>query len=216
MSDNFEGQRQELVKKHIRPQKVSQKVSAAFLKIPRHEFVPGEYQNQAYEDHALPIGYGQTISQPSLMALMTDYLKLKRDSTVLEIGTGSGYQAAILSHLAKQVFTVEIIPELAQSAKQKLLKLGIDNVHVAIANGTLGLPEHAPYDALIVTAGGKNIPHTLVDQLKEGGRIVMPVGETLANQQLVCGVKKQGQLKTCAIENVAFVPLIGQLGWEKN
>lgn len=215
MDDNFESQRQELVDAHIRPQRISQRVSRAFLKIPRHEFVPGEYQQQAYEDRALPIGYGQTISQPSLVATMTNLAKVKTSDIVLEIGTGSGYQAAILSHLAKQVFTVEIIPELAQSAKQKLFQLGINNVQVEVANGTLGLTEHAPYDAIIVTAGGKNIPQTLVDQLKEGGRIVMPVGDTLANQQLVYGIKKRGQLQTQTIENVAFVPLVGQLGWNK-
>lgn len=200
-----------LVNNYIQPfGTFDKKVLRAFLKVPRHKFVPKEYQKEAYFDIALPIGKEQTISQPSLVALMTQSLNLKGNEKVLEIGTGSGYQSAILSKLVREVYTVEIIPSLAQKAKRVLKKLGCSNVHVYIANGSIGLPEKAPFDAIIVTAGAIKIPKELTEQLKDNGRIVIPVGENQLNQKLIVGIKKNGRLRTQEIESVAFVPLVGK------
>ncbi len=192
------------------------RVLHAFKMVPRDLFVPEEYKFKAYEDICLPIGEGQTISQPSLVALMTGLLELKEDETVLEIGTGSGFQAAVLSYLAKKVYTVERIASLASKAKKILGLLHCSNVHVTIANGTIGLPHHAPYDAIIVTAGAPNIPQPLIDQLKLSGRIVIPVGESPNDQKLIVGVKSDHSLETQTIEDVRFVPLVGKFGWKLN
>ena len=214
---NFEQRRKDLVENYVKRAGVTdERVIQAFLKVPRHEFVFPEYLSEAYIDTALPIGEGQTISQPSLVALMTQELKLKGPEKVLEIGTGSGYQAAILSQLAKEVYTVERIESLARQSRDSLNHLGYENVRVFVANGTVGLPKHAPFDAIIVTAGAKYIPKALIDQLQEQGRIVIPVGEDAWSQELKVGVKRKGKLELEDIELVRFVPLIGKHGWRKN
>lgn len=211
---DFQKQAKKLVDEYIRPQGLTnEKILSALLKVPRHEFVPKEYRSEAYLDIALPIGENQTISQPSLVALMTQSLHLKGGEKVLEIGTGSGYQTAILSHLAKEVYSVEILPKLAVKAQKTLKKLHLANVHVFKANGTIGLKQFAPYDAIIVTAGGREIPNPLIDQLKDGGRIVIPVGDNMYNQELKVGIKNAGKLEIFNLWPVAFVPLTGIHGW---
>lgn len=207
--------RKQLIEDYIKPAGVTdRRVLHAVATVPRHTFVPRQFRKDAYRDIPLPIGNGQTISQPSLVALMTQYLELTGHETVLEIGTGSGYQAAILSLLAKKVYTIERITTLAKRALRILKKLTYSNVEVFAANGTLGLPEKAPFNGIIVTAGAPEIPQTLVDQLKEGGRIVIPVGRSQLDQQLVVGIKKKGKLMTRTVESVRFVPLIGKEGWK--
>ena len=177
----------------------------------RHRFVPGDLQSRAYENRPLPIGYGQTISQPYIVALMTDLLELEAGDVVLEIGTGSGYQAAILSRLVRQVYSIEIIPELAKSASNRLSRLGFDNVEVQNKDGYYGWQEHAPYDAIIVTAAISHIPPPLVRQLKPGGVLIIPVGPVFQVQQLSL-VKKDpaGELTTRQILPVRFVPFTGK------
>ena len=216
MSDNhYSLLRKRLVEEYVKPAGVTdRRILNAVATVPRHAFVPRQFRKDAYRDIPLPIGNGQTISQPSLVALMTQYLSLQRDTTVLEIGTGSGYQAAILSLLAKKVYTIERITTLAKRALRNLKKLTYSNVEVIAANGTLGLPEKAPFDGIIVTAGAPEIPQTLIDQLKEGGRIVIPVGRSQMDQQLLVGIKKKGKLTTKIVELVRFVPLIGEKGWQ--
>jgi len=189
-------------------------VLEAIRRVPRHEFVPPSMKNRAYKDIPLPIGHAQTISQPSLVALMTQLLKLTNEKTVLEIGTGSGYQAAILSLLSKHVHTIERIPSLAKKAAKTLRRMGYTNIDVITANGTIGLPDHAPYDAIIVTAGSPNIPDALVEQLAEEGRIAIPVGPEKESQELVVGIKRDGELIQRGVETVRFVPLIGENGWQ--
>lgn len=204
----------EFVENYIKPAGVADKqVLSAFLKIPRHKFVLREHQRDAYLDIPLPIGEGQTISQPSLVAVMTQALELKGREKVLEIGTGSGFQAAILSQLAKKVYTIEVIGRLADRAAKTLKKLHCNNVHVKVGDGSQGLPDYAPYDAIIVTAAGNQIPQPLIEQLKVGGRIVIPVGESLYRQQLKVGKKFGNTIKFIDIEPVAFVPLIGKFGF---
>jgi len=207
-SDTFDEKRKALVEGFIIPLRIELKITNVLGKVPRHEFIAPEYRDSVYENNALPIGEGQTISQPSLVALMTNLLELKGSERVLEVGTGSGYQAAILSYLVKEVYTIERIQLLAKKAIKTLKKLKINNVFVYVGDGSLGLPKYAPYDAIIVTAGANKIPKPLVDQLKDGGRIVIPVGEDRVNQKLTVGYKRQGVLETKEIENVRFVPLI--------
>jgi protein-L-isoaspartate(D-aspartate) O-methyltransferase len=184
------------------------RVLAALLKVERHRFVPEGYVNSAYSDQPLPIGEGQTISQPYIVALMTELLELKGDEKVLEVGTGSGYQAAILAELAMQVYTVEIVESLASSAKNRLLELGYQNVKVKSGDGYLGWPEAAPFDAVIVTAAPDHIPKPLLDQLKEGGRMVVPVGTH--TQELEKIVKRSGKMEKIDIIPVLFVPMTGE------
>jgi protein-L-isoaspartate(D-aspartate) O-methyltransferase len=210
---SYDKKLERLVKEHIKPLGVEQRIIEAFQKVPRHEFIPNEYKDSAYEDNALPIGEGQTISQPSLVALMTASLGLSGNEKVLEIGAGSGYQAAILSGLAKEVFTVERVKKLVQKAKNTLERLGYDNVRVYEADGTLGLPKYAPFDGIIVTAGAKDVPESLENQLKEGGRMVIPVGKDMWDQRLMVGQKNEGKLELTEVEPVRFVPLIGEQGW---
>lgn len=177
----------------------------------RHRFVPDDLQSRAYENRPLPIGHGQTISQPYIVALMTDLLELEAGDVVLEIGTGSGYQAAILSRLVKQVYSIEIIPELAKSASKRLNRLGFDNIEVQNRDGYYGWQEHAPFDAIIVTAAISHIPPPLVQQLKPGGVLIIPVGPVFQVQQLSL-VKKspEGELTTRQILPVRFVPFTGK------
>jgi protein-L-isoaspartate(D-aspartate) O-methyltransferase len=182
-------------------------VLQAMRTVPRHEFVPEEVRAQAYEDQPLPIGFGQTISQPFIVALMTDLLDVGPDDTVLEIGTGSGYQAAVLSPLAGQVYSVEIIPELGQRAAEVLLRLGFNNVQTKVADGYYGWPEAAPFDGIVVTAAASQIPPPLVEQLKPGGRMVIPVGGAFFAQQLMLVEKgADGKVTTRQLLPVQFVP----------
>jgi protein-L-isoaspartate(D-aspartate) O-methyltransferase len=185
--------------------------------VPREVFVPDHLREAAYADFALPIGEGQTISQPYIVALMIEALNLSEQDRVLEIGTGSGYGAAVLSRIASEVYTIERRKDLAQSAEEKFLELGYDNIHVRYGDGTKGWEEYAPYDAVIVTAGGPQIPEPLLQQLKIGGRLVIPQGSKLTHQELVC-IKKKGEkeYRQDKISNVRFVPLIGEKGWPES
>jgi protein-L-isoaspartate(D-aspartate) O-methyltransferase len=187
------------------------RVMAAMAKVPRHEFVPAGQRDHAYENRPLPIGYGQTISQPYIVALMSDLIKPQPGDRVLELGTGSGYQAAILAELVAQVYSIEIIEELGKEAGERLSRLGYDNVTLRIGDGYYGWEEHAPFDAIVVTAAASHVPPPLVAQLKPGGRMVIPVGSRFLTQQLVL-VEKQadGQLLTRQILPVKFVPLTGE------
>lgn len=185
-------------------------VMRAMGTVPRHEFVPREYQADAYENRPLPIGYGQTISQPYIVALMTDLLEIAKGDKVLEIGTGSGYQAAILNELTHNVFTIEIIEPLGKRASETFRRLHMDNIQVRIGDGYYGWQDRAPFDAIIVTAAADHVPPPLVEQLKNGGRMVIPVGSRFFVQQLVLVVKDdQGKLTTRQLLPVRFVPLTG-------
>jgi protein-L-isoaspartate(D-aspartate) O-methyltransferase len=184
-------------------------VLKAMETVPRHEFVPDAYVKQAYNDHPLPIGYGQTISQPYIVAIMTQLLGLQRSSKVLEIGTGSGYQAAILAELVDQVYSVEVIEALCTEATDRLARLGYKNVEVRCGDGYYGWEEHAPFDAIIVTCAPDHIPQPLVDQLADGGRMVIPVGPPGAYQVLWSVTREGEQVKTERKMGVAFVPLTG-------
>lgn len=189
---------------------LSEKVLAVMSRVPRHCFVPQALRPHAYGNHPLPIGHDQTISQPYMVALMTALLALDSHHRVLEIGTGSGYQAAVLSGLAGQVYSLEVVPQLAASVARLLAALGYANVSVKAGDGCLGWPVHAPYDRIIVTAAAKHIPQPLLDQLKPGGRLVIPVGGHAEFQQLQLITKDAaGQLQHQAIEPVRFVPFIG-------
>jgi protein-L-isoaspartate(D-aspartate) O-methyltransferase len=185
-------------------------VLRAMRTVPRHEFVLAEYLDMAYADRPLPIGYGQTISQPYIVAAMTELLKLRRGDRVLEIGSGSGYQAAILAELTDEVYTVEIIDELYERASATLKRLGYDSVKFKHADGYYGWEEHAPYDAIIVTAAPDHIPQPLVTQLKDGGRLVIPVGPPGSYQTLWLIEKHGDKTVSKQIMGVAFVPLTGQ------
>lgn len=186
------------------------RVLDAMRKVPRDRFVPSESKAYAYENGPVPIGYGQTISQPYIVALMTDLLDPESDDIVLEIGTGSCYQAAVLSLLVKRVYTVEIIAELAEQARERLMRLCYANVEVRAGDGYHGWPEHAPYDGIIVTAAAPYLPKALLDQLRPGGRMVIPIGLPYRHQELMLVEKdKQGQIETRSILDVAFVPLTG-------
>jgi protein-L-isoaspartate(D-aspartate) O-methyltransferase len=184
--------------------------------VARHEFVPESYRNYAYEDGPLPIGYGQTISQPYIVALMTELANLSRDQRglskgkkALEIGTGSGYQAAVLAEIIDSVYTIEIVKELGESARERLTRLGYQKVNTKIGDGYFGWEEHAPFDAIIVTAAAEHIPPPLINQLKEGGRMVIPVGHPYFTQNLVLVEKKDGKVTSRDIIPVRFVPLTG-------
>jgi len=187
------------------------RVLAAMRKVPRHEFVPEAYRHQAYEDCPLPIGHGQTISQPFIVAFMTEKLEPKPTDKVLEVGTGSGYQAAVLAELVAEVYTIEIIEPLAKQAKATLHRLGYTNVHVRTGDGYKGWAEAAPFDAIIVTCAPDHVPRPLVDQLKEGGRMIIPVGLP-GDQDLVLLTKKAGQIEKRAVLPVLFVPMTGSRG----
>lgn len=186
------------------------RVIEALRRVPRHAFVPEELQWAAYQNTALPIGYRQTISQPYIVALMTELINPKEDDVILEIGTGSGYQAAVLSCLVKQVYSLEIIEELAQQARERLQHMGFDNIEVRAGNGCFGWPEHAPYDAIVVTAATAQIPPELIAQLKRGGSLVIPVGDRYLGQDLkIISKEKTGRLVERSVLPVVFVPLTG-------
>lgn len=207
-ADDFYALRKRMVEKQIVARGIKdEKVLDALLEVERHKFVPKNLQYFAYTDHPLPIGYGQTISQPYIVALMTELLDLKPDEKLLEIGTGSGYQAAVLSLLCKQVYTIEILEPLAENSAKLLSDLGYTNVAVKCGDGFLGWEEYAPFDAIIVTCAPEEIPPKLVEQLKEGGRIVIPVGDKFQQLQLVVK-KKRGKIKVKDITPVRFVPMI--------
>jgi len=190
------------------------KVIEAMYKVPRHLFVNKADIEKAYDDIALPIGYGQTISQPYMVAIMTELLQLQGDEKVLEIGTGSGYQAAILAELAKEVYSVERIYSLAKEAEERLNELGYTNIWIFVRDGTLGLSEYAPFDRIIITAAAPEIPETLKKQLKEGGIIVAPVGSRYSQQLLK--IKKEGEKFNQSYHTLClFVPLIGKYGWQR-
>ncbi|ADE11435.1 protein-L-isoaspartate(D-aspartate) O-methyltransferase [Sideroxydans lithotrophicus] len=189
---------------------ISARVLAVMSRVPRHRFVPEAESYSAYFNHPLPIGHGQTISQPYIVALMTDLLQVNKQHSVLEIGTGSGYQAAVLSELAGKVYSIEIVEPLAAAAAKVLRESGYANVEVKAGDGSLGWPEHAPYDGIIVTAAAEEIPQLLLDQLKPGGRMVIPVGGYYDVQQLLLISKdREGNLQRRNIEPVRFVPLTG-------
>lgn len=185
------------------------RVRQAMEQVPRHLFVPAAEQSLAYIDHALPIGHGQTISQPYIVALMTDLLATRPDHVVLEVGTGSGYQAAVLSLLVKQLYSIEVVADLASEAAERLKRLGYANVEVRAGDGAEGWPEHAPFDGIIVTAAGPVVPPALVEQLKPGGRLVIPVGEAHRQDLRVVHKRADGSTETRSIIPVAFVPLTG-------
>ena len=198
------------------PARIDPRVLAVMSEIPRHEFVPGWVKSRAYVDNAVPIGHGQTISQPFVVALMTDLLDVRLGHRVLEIGTGSGYQAAVLSKLVAQVYTIEIVEPLAREAAERLNRMGYANVTVRVGDGYAGWPEHAPFDRIMVTAGATHIPPDLVAQLKPGGRMIIPVGERLATQKLTMVEKdSSGKVSSRALIPVAFVPLIEKAARER-
>ncbi len=207
--------RERMVETQIKARGIKdERVLKAMLKVPRHLFVDEALRDQAYGDFPLPIGEGQTISQPYIVALMTEALELKGNERVLEIGTGSGYQTAILAELALWVYTIERFPTLLERAKKVLKELGYKNISFKLDDGTLGWKEAAPFDAIIVTAASPDIPPPLVEQLAEGGRMVIPIGDEFS-QTLIKGVKKGGKLHTKALEPVRFVKLVGAYGFKE-
>jgi protein-L-isoaspartate(D-aspartate) O-methyltransferase len=208
----WESQRKQMVAWQIRARGIrNPEVLRAMSTVPRHRFVPYRVRQRAYEDTPLPIGAGQTISQPFIVALMSDVLKLDRSKKVLEIGTGSGYQAAVLGELAGQVYSIEIVTALGETAKSVLQQLGYTNVHVRIGDGYQGWPEQAPFDAIIVTCAPTHIPRPLQDQLAEGGRLVIPVGGR-GRQELVLLAKIKGKIREHKIIPVRFVPMVDGKG----
>ncbi|NPV09994.1 MAG: protein-L-isoaspartate(D-aspartate) O-methyltransferase [Anaerolineae bacterium] len=209
--DGFARERAAMVKKQMQDRDISDPtVLAAMESVPRHEFVPVESRDQAYADWPLPIGYGQTISQPYIVALMTQLAQVEPGDKVLEVGTGSGYQAAVLAEITDSVYSVEIIPELAAAARERLDSLGYAKVVTAVRDGYYGWEEHAPYDAIIVTAAPDHVPPSLVEQLAEGGRLVIPVGPPGFFQTLWLIEKTPEGIKRSSLGSVAFVPLTGQ------
>lgn len=191
-----------------------ERVLKAMAKVPRELFVPPEVRHLAYEDAPLPIGFGQTISQPYIVALMSEALELKGNEKVLEVGTGSGYQAAILAELAREVISIERIPELAERARQILEDLGYKNVRIYLDDGVMGYPQEAPFDGIIVTAGAPSVPHSLLSQLGVGGRLVIPVGSRL-EQELLKITRTNGNPKVETLGGCRFVPLIHKEAWPK-
>jgi protein-L-isoaspartate(D-aspartate) O-methyltransferase len=209
--DKFVQARALMVNEQIAPRGIdNENILMAMRKIPRHKFVPDDMLELAYNDHPLPIGYGQTISQPFIVALMTQTLNPKPGQRILEIGTGSGYQAAVLAELGVEVYTVEIIPELAQQANQRLDDLGYTNIHKLNADGYFGWQEFAPFDAIMVTAAPDHLPQPLANQLSENGRLVIPIGPVGFLQTLWLFEKVEGELSATNLGGVTFVPLTGE------
>jgi protein-L-isoaspartate(D-aspartate) O-methyltransferase len=220
-AEPYEEQRRELVDEIRRDVRLTSRetgraqlaegVMEVMARVPRHEFVPAGQRRYAYQNRPLPIGYGQTISQPYIVALMTDLLRVEREDRVLEVGTGSGYQAAVLAELEADVYTMEIIPELGREVAERFERLGYDGITTRIGDGYFGWQDHAPFDGIIVTAAATHIPPSLVRQLKPGGRMVIPVGGPFRVQQLTMVEKsEQGEVTTRQLLPVAFVPLTGE------
>jgi protein-L-isoaspartate(D-aspartate) O-methyltransferase len=210
-SSEFAAEREKMVQEQLKPRGIhDERVLAAMAKVPREVFVPENMRAQSYADSALPIGHEQTISQPFIVAYMTEQLRLQPTDRVLEIGTGSGYQAAVLAELAKDVYTIEIVEPLAKEASARLARLDYNNAHVKIGDGYQGWPEVAPFDAIIVTCAPDKVPEPLAQQLKEGGRMIIPVGSGMMDQQLYLLEKKDGELAQRAILPVRFVPMAGE------
>ena len=211
----FAAERQRMVQEQLMPRGVhDERVLAAMSKVPREEFVPDNLRDKSYSDNALPIGHDQTISQPFIVAFMTEQLRPQPTDRVLEIGTGSGYQAAVLAELVKEVYTIEIIEPLAKDASARLARLDYNNAHVKVGDGYQGWPEVAPFDAIIVTCAPDKVPQPLTQQLKEGGRMIIPVGNGL-DQQLYLLEKKEGQMAERAILPVRFVQMTGEAATKK-
>ena len=209
--DEFAEARKAMVESDIKARGISDpEVLEAMDNIKRHNFVPGNVKSQSYADHPLPIGYGQTISQPYIVALMTESLELKPGDKVLEIGTGSGYQAAVLAEIVDDVYSIEIIRELAERAEQTLKSQGYANVKVKNADGYFGWEEYAPFDAVIITAAADHIPPPLIEQLADGGRLIIPLGSVRYYQTLTLATKYGADLKTKYITSVRFVPMTGE------
>ena len=211
----FEELRDFMVRTQLIPRGIQdERVLRAMRKVPRHIFVDESVRQNAYEDMALPIGEGQTISQPYMVAVMTELLELKGTEKVLEVGTGSGYQAAILAELSKKIYTVERFEKLAQEAEKKFRALGYSNIYVKAGDGTLGWPEESPFDRIIITAGTPKVPDPLIRQLAQGGIIVAPVGERFS-QQLIKVKKSERGLSEEFHTMCVFVPLVGKYGWHR-
>jgi protein-L-isoaspartate(D-aspartate) O-methyltransferase len=214
MNKNFDILRKKMVEEQLINRNIKDKrVLDAFLKIPRHDFVPDDVKKFAYDDSPLPIGFGQTISQPYMVAAMTELLDLKEDHILLEIGTGSGYQAAIASQLCKFVYTIERISELAEFARQNLDNLGISNVEIIVGDGSLGYADKAPYDRILYTAAAPFVPDVIFKQLKNNGIIIVPEGER-HSQMLKKYIKKNSNIESCLYFGCIFVPLKGEHGFE--
>lgn len=208
-------ERERMVKKQIIARGVEDKrVLDAMLRVPRHVFVDKIYEHQAYNDYPLSVGHGQTISQPYIVAVMTELLRLAPTDTVLEVGTGSGYQTAILALLCKMVYTIERISALRMQARERLEKLGVANVAYMTGDGSLGWPQFAPYNGIIVTAGAPEVPNALIEQLAEKGRLVIPVGSEYY-QTLNVVTKQRGRVFRKEIFECTFVPLLGKQGWKE-
>ncbi len=212
LGDEYDQKRREMIEQDIRGRGVRDRAVLDVMgKIPRQAFVDSSYRSKAYEDHPLPIGEGQTISQPYVVALMTEALRLKRSDRVLEIGTGSGYQAAVLAGIVEQVYSIEIRKPLAGRAEKTLADLGYRNVKVRFGDGYFGWEEFAPFDAIIITAAANHIPPQLIKQLKEGGRLIVPLGSTVYFQTLTLVTKRGGQLDVEQLCPVSFVPMTGEM-----
>ncbi len=215
--NRYSAKRQGMIEKQLLTRGIKDpRVLAAFQETPRHLFVPEAFKNRAYFDRPLPIGVAQTISQPFMVALMTEKLDLNNRLQVLEIGTGSGYQTAILARLADRVYSVERIMSLAIQAREILESLKIRNILIKVSDGTLGWDEFAPYDRIIVTAGSPEIPRTLLKELKIGGKMIIPVGDNYAQKLLLVNKTSEEDFETEEICSCIFVPLIGKYGWEKS
>ena len=210
--DQYDLKRKQMVELDIRDRGMKDPVVLNVMgQVPRHLFVDAPYRDRAYEDHPLPIGEGQTISQPYVVALMTEALQLKPGDRVLEIGTGSGYQAAVLAEIVKEVYTIEIRKALADKAEKTLVDLGYRNVKVKYGDGYFGWNEQAPFDAIIIAAAANHIPPPLIKQLREGGRLIVPLGSTIYFQTLTLATKRKGELDVEQICPVAFVPMVGEM-----
>ena len=208
---SFEAAQQQMIKHHLKGRDITDPaVLKAMHEVPRHRFVPSALQEMAYADCPLPIGHSQTISQPYVVAFMTQMLEVRPEDTILEIGTGCGYQAAVLARLAKQVYTIEIVEALALNARKLLAELGFQNISVKAGDGFDGWPEHAPFDKIILTCAVKEIPPALIEQLKEGGRIIAPLGPPGNVQELVLATKTNGKLTRKQVLPVRFVPMTGK------
>lgn len=213
MSDRYERKRSRLVERMRKKGIEDPRVLKAVASVPRHRFVPESIRSRAYDDSALPIGHGQTISQPSLQALYLQVLEIEDDHKVLEVGAGSGYQTALLAELAANVYAVERLPELTQRARDVLDELGYNNIALVTKDGTTGWAKYAPYDAILVAAASPDMPDALVDQLAPGGRLLIPVGDRTTQELTLVRKTPEGEIERRAITQCVFVPLIGRFGW---